>query len=96
MNGVHDIFLLPNKQLVHELKCWVGLFEVGNRLPSSICCRTTIPIHQELPGTSVQASLYYLRRSRNDTAANNVWKWHDGSRWFERRRVVGRLRLATG
>jgi len=41
--GVYNISLLPNKQLVHELKRWVALLEVCDRLPSCISSSAAFP-----------------------------------------------------
>jgi hypothetical protein len=78
---VHNISLLPNKQLVRELKQWIALLKVGNRLPCSISSGAAIPLHEELPAPSVETISDHLSRSRNHTSLKNGRQRHDCSRW---------------
>jgi hypothetical protein len=53
---VHNTSLLPDKQLVRELKLWIAVFEVLYSFPSSISRSAAIPMNQKLPASAVKAS----------------------------------------
>uniref|UniRef100_A0A0A9HRQ8 Uncharacterized protein n=1 Tax=Arundo donax TaxID=35708 RepID=A0A0A9HRQ8_ARUDO len=58
-------FPLPDKQLVRELYIRICFDKLLQKHPRSICWRTTHPLNQQLPSTTIQTSVHNLSRTRN-------------------------------
>jgi hypothetical protein len=74
--GFHNTSLLPNKQLVRELKLWIALLKVLDRLPGGFSSYMALPLNKKFPLSAVQTSMDNLRWSRYHSAMEDGWQWH--------------------
>jgi len=79
---VHNTSLLPDKQLVRELKLRIAILEIFYSLPRSISRSAAFPMNQNLPAAVVEASADYSSRSRNHPTMEDRRQRNQSNRWL--------------